>query len=286
MTQKAGKGCALITGAGGRLGSLLRAARRDATDLKTRFVFQSRDTGSDIRWSPGENPDALPKCELLIALWGVTSGTEEDLNANAILVQATNEVAGQIGARKVVHISTAGVYGPGENLHEDSPLRTYSDYGKSKIKMEEEVALQRSAADQKHVCIRLANVVGADSLANALRRPGPAKIDNFSTDEITHQGPVRSYIGAGDLLHIFDELNDLPETKLPEILNVACPEPISMEDLIFAADKDVIWRPAPAAATSHVTLDVTRLKALFPTLDFMTNAQALVAEWKRLESYR
>ena len=285
VTQNPHKGCALITGAGGRLGALLRAARDLSPQVGRSFLFQSRGPGMDICWSPGDSTEDLPRVDAVIALWGATSGTEDELAENARLVPVTSQLARDLGASKVIHLSSAAIYGPGQDMNEDHPIGNCNPYGKSKIDMEHAVDAHREADGLVHICLRLANVVGADSLAPALRQSSPATIDNFGTD--THpQGPLRSYISATDLLAIFDALINLPAAAWPHVLNIACPTPIAMDALILAADKEVIWRSAPQSAVAQVTLDVTRLQTLLPSLSFLSTAPALINAWRRLESAR
>lgn len=284
MAELPKKGCALITGAGGRLGKLLRAARSDTPDLVHDFVFQSRNPGADLQWSPGQDTAILPKCKAVIALWGATSGTEDALKLNADLVTETVRVAREVGAQHVIHMSSAAVYGPGQTMAEDHPTSHCNAYGKSKLAMEDAVAQHRAEGDLHHICLRLANVVGADSLAPALRNTSPAMMDNFSPNPDTPQGPVRSYIGAGDLIRVLDGLLTLSGTEWPDHINIASSTTFAMDDLMRAANKDVIWQPAPPSATAEVTLDVSRLQALLPNLAHGTTAAELIAQWQRLES--
>ncbi|MEM7731812.1 MAG: NAD-dependent epimerase/dehydratase family protein [Pseudomonadota bacterium] len=273
----------LITGAGGRLGRLLQAARADSPDLHHRFLFQSRGAKADLRWIPGESLDHLPHCIAIIALWGATSGEVDALAQNAALVSLSADLARGLAATRVIHLSSAAVYGPGHNMNEDHPTDHCNNYGKSKLKLEDAVDFDRQKADLTHISLRLANVVGADSVAPVLRGERPAKIDNFSLTP-PHQGPIRSYIGAKGLLQIFDTLLTLPAQAWPKVLNVAAPAPVSMDALARAAGAPVFWQQAPQTAVPEVTLDVSRLQALMPGITLATTAAELVAEWRRLES--
>lgn len=274
----------LITGAGGKLGRLLRAAKADMPDLRHTFVFQSRRPGADIRWSPGEETDPLPRCTGLIALWGATDGTAEELSENTRLVRVGCDLARALGATRMIHMSSAAVYGPGQNMDEDYPTENCNPYGKSKLEMEAAVAQERRSWDLEHICLRLANVVGADSLSPALRGDRPARMDDFSTTPSGHQGPRRSYIGARGLLEMLDALLSLPAQSWPTVLNVAMPQPLSMDALITAAGHPITWHPAPETATQEVTLDVSRLQTLLPCRTAHPTAEELVADWLRLES--
>lgn len=288
MAQISQKGCALITGAGGRLGRLLRAARDDSPGLIHDFLFQSRSNGADVLWRPGHPTDVLPACDAIIALWGATAGDDAQLALNETLVTLGSDLARDLGARRVVHLSSAAVYGPGQNMHEDHATGDCNRYGKSKLRMEAAVDQERQRGDLTHLCLRLANVVGADSLAPALRGERPTRIDDFDPAPGSHQGPVRSYIGAKGLITILDALLSLPADRWPPVLNIAAPNPIPMEALARAAGQRVIWQPAPETAVAEVSLDVSRLQALLPGIDARMTAEDaaadLIAEWLRLES--
>ncbi len=278
MTEISQKGCALITGAGGRLGPLLRAARDANAAMTNGFLFQSRRPGFDVQWSPGSPTHALPRCTALVALWGATTGTAQDLALNAQLVETSAELALEIGAKKVIHLSTAGVYGPGIAMSEDHPVGQTGPYGQAKIAMEKAVAARRGQDGLSHLCLRLANVVGADSLEPALSGRTSARVDQFADG----RGPMRSYIGASDLLMVIDALLAFPADAWPEVLNVAAPKPVAMEALLEAANRAVTWVPAPSSAIQTVTLDVSRMQALLPHLIFRNSAEDHIADWQCL----
>lgn len=246
------------------------------------MIFQSRGPGADLRWSPGDDLMALPRCDAVLALWGETSVAADDADANAQLAQISRQVAQACGAGRVFHMSSAAVYGPGQALREDDPAQPANPYGHSKLAMEKRVAgWQTTDADLRHCLLRVANVVGADSLAPALRdMAGPATLDRFADGA----GPRRSYLAASDLLRLLAALMDLPDARLPGVLNVAAPRPVEMEALLQAAGKRVIWRPAPPTALQDVTLDAGALQKLVPGLAFLNNANDLIRDWTDLEA--
>ncbi len=266
------------------MGRLLLAARRDSPDLHHEFVFQSRGDSADITWHPGDPVNRLPNCDAVIALWGATSGNQQDLDQNARLATLTADLARGLGARRVVHLSSAAVYGPGQMMNEDRPTENCNSYGKSKLDMEVSIDMDRRRTGLAQIALRLANVVGADSLAPVLRGERPALIDDFSADPKRHLGPLRSYIGAKGLLQIFDALLTLPPETWPNVLNVAAPAPVAMDALARAAGQAVIWQKAPESAVAEVTLDVSRLQTLLPNITPAATASDLIAEWRRLES--
>lgn len=268
----------LITGSGGRLGRLLFAAKHRLDNPLVDLVFQSRFPGRDLQWQPTENTRLLPKCDALVALWGVTSGTDDELAVNTTLVELSQKVARDCGAKKVFHLSSAAVYGAGTNMSEDWPARPQSAYGVAKARMEGAVRAGRN--DLVQSVLRLANVVGADSLAHALSGTGAVHLDRFGDGH----GPIRSYIGATDLLQVLCGLAGLEPDDLPFAINVSAPAPVAMGDLAAAAGKTITWRTAPSEAVQTVSLDVTRLQALLPSIRPTTDAVDLVADLRRLEA--
>ena len=239
---------------------------------------------ADISWSPDQPIHALPHCDTLIALWGVTSGTKEELKANQDLAWLSLKVARHCGAKRILHISSAAVYGPGHNMTETTQTpKPANAYGASKLAMEKLISTFPACDRIAHCCLRLANVVGADSLAPALRGDGPHDVVHL--DQFTDGGgPVRSYIAPGHLLHALCSLSQLPPQALPPILNVTSPTPVAMADLMHAADRPFTWRPAPSTATQHVTLSGEMLTALLPQVFPLTSAAEMIESWQELES--
>ncbi|MGK7755220.1 MULTISPECIES: NAD-dependent epimerase/dehydratase family protein [unclassified Roseovarius] len=267
----------LITGAGGRLGRLLYAARERDDAPDTEVVFQSRGAGRDVQWRPGEPVERLPDCDVLVALWGATQGDAEALSVNVGLVAQSRQVAQVCGARAVFHLSSAAVYGPGAGLTETATIAPLTPYGAAKAEMERRV--RNVGAGMKECILRLANVVGADSLAGALASDKPVTLDRFDGG----RGPVRSYIGAVDLLRVLSGLARVESGTLPFALNIAAPSPVAMEDLARAAGKRVIWQPAPEGAVQEVSIDTTRMHRLLPAIRTNADAAALIGELNALE---
>ncbi len=217
-----------------------------------------------------------------MALWGLTNGSEHELATNARLVDLTTDIANACGADRVFHMSSAAVYGPGANLSEDQAPCPINPYGRAKLDMERRVAELRDNSRSHHVILRLANVVGADSLAPGLRANLAVKLDRFDDGH----GPRRSYIAASDFLRIVTRLTELERHHCPDILNIAAPQPVEMEGLLRAAGREVLWCPAPARAVQDVTLDVGRLGRLLPLHQLMSKPADLVADWQELERRR
>lgn len=270
----------LVTGAGGRLGRLLRRARARDGSGGVEMIFQSRRRGTGLTWAPGDPLSRLPQAGTVLALWGRTEGTPDDLAENAALVATSHAVARACGARRLFHLSTAAVYGRGGDLCEDSPLAPLSDYGRSKRAMEQAVFRLPPDDGIVHCCLRLSNVVGADSLTAGLTGQGPVPMDRFEDGT----GPLRSYIAASDLLRVVLALAARPAEDLPALLNVAAPRPLRMEDLLREAGREIAWRPAPDSAVQVITLDTGRLSRHLPDLAMLSTAKGQIADWKELEA--
>lgn len=265
---------ALVLGAGGRLGTMLRRIWTSAPPDGLEIFYQSRDPldgDTASRWLPGDDPAGLPKCDTVIALWGQTGGDAAALDLNVTLARESRHVATACGASRLLHLSSAAVYGPAQNATEATPASPINSYGQSKLAMEVLVADFKDAG-LHHCCLRLANVVGADSLAAALRDTAPVTLDRFADG----RGPLRSYIGAGDLANVLAALARQSADRLPGILNVAAHAPIAMQDLIEASGNNILWRDAPAQAVQEVTLDTSALKRLLPHVTPETDPVALV----------
>lgn len=278
MTQTPQTRPILVTGATGRLGCSLRAAWQLEAPCDIAPVFTSRGGGADLVLAgDGALPD-LPRAEAVLALWGETSNDTARLGRNIALAHRSRAVARACGARLVLHLSSAAVYGPGAALSEATRPAPVTAYGRSKLAMEQLVATF-DMDTARHVCLRLANVVGADSLAPALASAdAPVLLDRFPDGH----GPERAYIAPGCLARVIAALVAAPATDLPALLNIAAPAPVSMQDLACATQKPITWRPAPDGAVQVVTLDTTRLRHLLPALRLHKSAAGMIADWQRL----
>lgn len=268
----------LFTGSNGRLGRLLQRAwpaLRDAPPA----LWLGRSAPADLLWSTEQPLPTLPPCGTLVALWGRTSGDARELALNSTLLDATLTLARHCGARRILHFSSAAVYGPGIDLRESDTPNPESAYGRAKWAMERAIAALPPEGF-RHTVLRLANVVGADSLAPALLpQDAPVILDRFAAGH----GPLRSYIAPGDLARVLAALALLPPETLPACLNVTAPHPIDMQDLAQAAGRPVRWRPAPEGAIAQVTLNAGVISSLMPTLDWRATAADMIADWRELE---
>jgi len=270
---KSGSNC-LITGANGRLGRLLRSAWPRTAGIRP--VWLSRHAPADLCWSPDASLPECPPCDAVIALWGRTAGDAQSLAQNTALVLPGVRLAQACGADRVLHLSTAAIYGPGRDMHETRSPAPVNAYGAAKLEMERAIGGLPPEGLQ-HVVLRLANVVGADSLAPALANPARGvTLDCFGDDT----GPLRSYIAPGDLGRVLAGLVLMKPDDLPDILNIAAPAPVAMADLARAAGCRITWHRAPPEAQAEVSLNTERLAGLLPgALRSVTPAQ-MVKDWQ------
>lgn len=271
----------LVTGSQGRLGRLLRCAWRHAPPCGgPRPLWQSRHAPADLVWSPGASLTDAPACDTVIALWGVTGGSAANLSVNTDLAFHSLRLARATGASRVLHLSSAAIYGPGTGHQEAQPPAPVTPYGHAKMTMEDTIRHWQDGPI-RHCRLRLANVVGAESLAAALQPPGrPVTLDRFADG----RGPRRSYIAPGDLARVLAGLAALPLQWLPSVLNVTAPCPIGMEDLARAAGCPVTWHTAPHSAVPEVSLDGARLAALLPGAVQCQTPDRMIADLRRCQA--
>ncbi|MFK7941186.1 MAG: NAD-dependent epimerase/dehydratase family protein [Roseovarius sp.] len=271
----------IIPGSSGRLGRLLRGAYCAMPAPKGMCIFGARDGTADLVIDADDVPGRLPAADAVVALWGVTAGTAQDLERNTDLVQASVDVARAAGATRVFHMSSAAIYGPGAELSEASLPAPANAYGHAKLAAEQAVA-QLKDETMAHCCLRLANVVGADSLAPALRAgpDTPMTLTRFSDG----QGPQRSYVAPGHLLGILFALSALPRAHLPRVLNIAASAPISMQALGDAVSKSIQWKPETPQDRQVVTLSTSQLAGLLPGLALHKTAKQMIADWTEADT--
>ncbi|WP_085790491.1 NAD-dependent epimerase/dehydratase family protein [Roseivivax jejudonensis] len=264
----------LLLGATGKVGRLVRGAWDRATGSDARLVPVGRSGEGVTHWEPGEPTDALPRVDAVAALWGVTPGQGRDLSENARLALAAQHLGTALGARLVLHASSAAIYRPGAaDLPETQPPDPPAAYGAAKAEMER---VLEHAPGPRAICLRIGNVAGADSLCAAVDRGDTVTLDRFADGG----SPVRSYIGPSDLARVIVALSAAETRSLPAILNVAAPSPTAMADLALAAGRPVAFRAAPPTAVPRVALDTTRLARICPLDPEAGSAARLIADWR------
>jgi len=215
--------------------------------------------GVDFVSSTHDIAEILPRCDVVVALWGITSGSPGDLSQNKFLAERAHDIARNLGAKAVVHAMSGAVYAPS-----DSPLTEFSQteprhaYGRAKL-LAERVAL---AETPRGICLRLGNIAGADGLAAAIRLGAPMVLDRFEDGS----SPRRSYLAPDDFAQVLQHIVHAPNDA-PQILNVAGPEPVTMNDLLRARHVPFTYCNAPTTALPIQHLDTQRLASFGICLD-------------------
>lgn len=266
----------LITGASGRLGRVLRAAWPARLAGLARPLWQSRGGAvpGAVVWDPLAGPYRGP------ALAGGAilhlAGGRIDAAATVALARAVCDLARRQGAALVLLASSSAVYGPGEDLAEEAPLRPAGDYGAAKRAMEAAVAGRPGVT-----CLRIGNVLGADALIGAAVPGRPVTLDPVPGHE---GGPVRSYIGPLAFAEVLARLclrGIGGAGALPPVLNLAAAPPVAMGALLDAAGLPWAYGPPNPGVVARVTLDVARLAALVGAEATAATPAGMVAEWRR-----
>ncbi|AHM03752.1 hypothetical protein roselon_01364 [Roseibacterium elongatum DSM 19469] len=224
----------------------------------------------------GPQPGAF---DATICLAGVTPGPGADLSLNTGLAEAALTAAHRAGIGRVLVASSSAVYGAGDGTPFSETARTdpVNAYGAAKLDMERACAPWRDKGVEV-CCLRIGNVAGADALLLNVARSAPDQplvIDRFADG----RGPVRSYIGARSMADVLLTLATTPR-DLPEVLNVAAPGHVWMEDLARAAGHPFDFRDAPPTAYQSITLACARLAALHDFAPDAADPAALVTQWK------
>ncbi len=275
----------IFTGGSGRVGQLVLrhwaiAPPAAQVHIQTRRQDLARHSGHFV-WDPltAPLPAHLEGADCLIAFAGITPSSGLPLETNTELAQATCAAALAAGVRRVLLTSSSAVYGARQDLipfHEDEPLHPVNAYGLAKAQMEDACEDWRSRGLDL-CCLRIGNVAGADVLLlNGQTASGdnPLKLDRFADGN----GPCRSYIGPGSLARVVAALAAYP-ARLPRVLNISAPRPVSMAQLANAANIPWEWVPAPDSSYQNILLDVKTLERLVPLLASDSDPQEIVAQY-------
>jgi nucleoside-diphosphate-sugar epimerase len=189
-----------------------------------------------------------------------------------------------VGAKRFLYFSSSAVYGNGANINENCQLAPTNYYGKTKIYCEKLISEYSEGINFS--CLRLGNIVGADSLMEGL-------IDNEFVYKNTMislfengKGPERSYITP---LHLTNILRLLIQNKSinPPHLNVAS---ILKIDMRFCLDYfGIKWRPFIDTDIEKqcITLDCSMLKEMFPQSQMKMTEEEFLNDFKKyLKMYR
>ncbi|WP_412552937.1 NAD-dependent epimerase/dehydratase family protein [Shimia sp. MIT1388] len=266
----------LVLGSTGKLGRLLRACLAASPELLAgwQVVWCGRKADTGVDWVYSEGPP--PKADAVLALWGVVPG-KGDLADNIMLAHRAVEIARDSGATRVLHCSSSAVYGPAREATENSALAPVNAYGVAKIEMEQSLLLDVSGSPQEpaSTVLRMANVVGADSLFRAIQSGQPVTLDAFDIG----QSPIRSYATPKVTWHAVASL--LSANTMPDVVNVAASNPVAMHEFLESAGCPFVWRPAPETAVAEVSMSIGRLRRLTGQT-LVVPPQEMIAEWRRL----
>jgi nucleoside-diphosphate-sugar epimerase len=272
----------LVTGAGGRLGRLLREVWSRELPPGISPLWSPRRAGrpGDLIWDFDAPPPDLPPGAVILHLAGVTSGTVDQLGQNILMAERLGRAARVAGAMRVLCASTVAVYRPGPlPLTEATPPDPQSPYGASKWAAEQALAAELAGSGVGLTCLRIANVAGADALLGGAAGSGHAVV----LDPVPGQGfgPERSYIGPQSLARCLADLAERGD--LPAVLNLAQPGVVAMGRLLTAAGLDWRFGPPRAGVVPRVVVDTGRLDGLV-ALD-RASPEGIVAELRAVEAF-
>jgi nucleoside-diphosphate-sugar epimerase len=251
----------LVVGATGRLGRVLRVGWAGRADLSPLWQTRGEPPGPGwVAWDP-LGAAAMPACDVVVDVAGVTQGARLDDNARLAAAIAT-----AARGRRVLHAGSIAAYGDtGAAAAEDRPLAPRSPYGAAKAAAEAAVA-------GRAVVMRIGNVIGADALEAAVQA-GPVVMDRFPDG----QGPRRSCIGPAAFARVVAALVTTT-AALPAVINVALPGAVDLAAILRAADVPFAWREARPGAVALAAMDVGRLAAIVPLEP--ADPAAIAAEWR------
>jgi nucleoside-diphosphate-sugar epimerase len=250
----------VITGAGGKLGRLLRCLWPAGLDARLAPVWYARNSAIPgvFSWNMGVDaaPDLPPGAVILHLAGSVTTLAEYRASTLAICAAARES-----GARHLFVASSGAVYRPqAEDNREDTPPDPPNAYGAAKLAAE--AAARAAMAEARLTLLRIGNIAGADALLGGNAAGRPVKLDPVAGQN----GPERSYIGPTLLAGVFSRLaaRAVEGAALPMILNVAQPGRIAMGDLLDAAGREWSFGAPNPAVLPRLTLNTERLAALLP----------------------
>ncbi|MGQ0609634.1 MAG: NAD-dependent epimerase/dehydratase family protein [Paracoccaceae bacterium] len=250
----------IVTGAGGRIGRLLRLGWGETGRLAPVWVQRAPGGAGPVWDMVASGPPAIPAGGIVLHLAAVLPGRGA-LGQNAEMARALVRADRAAGFSRVVLMSSVAVYAPEAGpIPETRAPAPPSAYGRAKLEVEQ---ILTEAFGPRLTILRLANLAGADALLGGVGQGGPVILDPVAGQA---EGPVRSYIGPMTLLRTLDGLlGALAEGRdLPAVLNLAQSGALGMASLLDAAGRDWRFGPPHAETVARVEVDVARLMAISP----------------------
>lgn len=170
-----------LTGASGFIGSVVCSVLIKRGCVVTALSREKQKMSPEITWCQGDITsskdfaDAIKGCRVVIHLAGKTHEVTSNIadrkelfkvNSEASIVFA--QLAARAGVKHFIHVSSTGVFGPGEGeYNEDSLCQPVNAYEQSKLEGESGVLAE--ATDAMHVTVvRPSNVFGENHPSNKL----------------------------------------------------------------------------------------------------------------------
>jgi nucleoside-diphosphate-sugar epimerase len=261
----------VILGSTGRLGQVIHPFWNNQNTVwhsrEPKQGYQSLDLLNDKRGFI----DLLQGAQTVLCLAGVTpTSSTVSYQQNAAIATACLDAAYTAKVKRVFLTSSAAVYGASNGiLNETDQPQPLSDYGKSKLEMEERA---RSHL-QTSTILRIGNVAGADAILGNWH-PQMA-LDTFPNGST----PKRSYIGPKTLAEVIEKLVAIEH--LPPVLNLAAPRGIHMNELLDHANLTYVRKPASDNAIESVILNTSLLEEHVAFNHADSLAKQMVTQWKR-----
>jgi UDP-glucose 4-epimerase len=227
---------ALILGAGGALGSMLRCYLNNDANI---FSFQSRKPIDkvDLIWDPQSSSfDELSRfiisrdIKKVVLLYGGPSSSNKQDKRDLEIIETCFKVFIKTSVDRVLVSSSSAVYSlnPNSLCHEDDLIENHDGYRGKKYQLE--LIAQKYNKYFNDLCIlRIGNVLGADSLTK-LYINNPSHF--FTLNKYTNGFLNRSYITPVGLSFIIENLLNYSK-KLPTIINIAAIKKLSMEEILL-----------------------------------------------------
>jgi dTDP-4-dehydrorhamnose reductase len=185
-----------------------------------------------------------------------TAYVKDRPEADDVIVAGTANVARAAGGRRLVHLSTDGVFDGrlGRPYREDDLLSPNTDYGRAKAAAEDAIADARDA-----VVVRTSLIYGGPG-----RPPSPSERAARDPGATFYSDELRCPIQVDDLAAAVLELLELDHVGP---LHVAGPDGISRAELAaLIAGHDVRTAPAPPGRPLDCRLDTTTARTLLTTV--------------------